>query len=161
MKVKATHDYILVRESVNPFLKKTTASGLYTGIGFSESQETGDIEALDKRIGFAIVTSTGPTCSCVKEGDGIFYDRLSLRPIPIDNPVWQTSERNIVGYVEKEELHASFAEYEREAEAIERREKAVREEREKQRAENVAETLRKLESGEISSKPRGPVIKIN
>jgi len=109
MKLKVTHDYLLIRECENPFIKKTTDSGLFIPEGFAQTQETGDIEKLDKIVGFAVVAAVGDECRWIKEGDGVYYDRRSIRPVPGEEVLFQFNERNIISYVEKEELHAQFA----------------------------------------------------
>lgn len=154
MKAKTTHDYLLIRESINPFLKRTTESGLYLPDGLADSKETGDIEQLDKVIGFAIVAAVGDECRFVKEGDGIFYDRRSLRPVPMDETLWQMSERNTVAYVDKDELHTQFEQFAKEELVRIQREEAAYEKRmaeETQRkAKEKIEYDKKVASGEVA-----------
>lgn len=157
MKVKVTHDYVLIRESINPFIKVTTESGLYLPDGLVNSQETGDIEQLDKVIGFGIVAAVGGDCHYLQEGDGIFYDRRSLRPVPMNETLWQFSERNTVAYVDKAELHAQFEQFAKEELIrIERAEKAYNqriEEEETRKAKAQREYDKKLSAGEIKPTP--------
>jgi co-chaperonin GroES (HSP10) len=163
MNVKALYDYVLFKEAENPFLKKKTDSGIFIPEGLAESKETGGIEALDRLIGFAIVEVAGAECKYLKPGDGIFYDRRSIRPVPMTDTLWQFSERNVVAYVEKddESFIAAVAAYNGEAKSIEDQ---IKQNASNKRAEEKAkldERLAKLASGELVEKPLSPLIKIN
>jgi hypothetical protein len=102
MELKLIKDMIAIKEVENPFLKRRTESGIILLNGISPSQETGDMEILDKIIGFGIIEIVGPDCKLVKVGDGVYYDRRNPQPVPFNDPVWVFSESNIRGYVTDE-----------------------------------------------------------
>ena len=113
MRVKALYDQVLFREERNPFIKQKTESGLFIPEGMSFTNETGDIEQMDKIIGFGIVVEVGGECKYVKQGDAIFYDRRSIRAVPTSEVLWNMSERGMVGYISSDDpgLQAAFAEH--------------------------------------------------
>lgn len=113
MKVKTLFDYVLISEQDNPFLKQKTESGIIMLPGTAQSQETGDIESLSQVIGFGFVEEIGSTVTTLKVGDGVFYDRRSVRPIPLDDVLWHINEKNIIGYIDgdSEELKAAYDKY--------------------------------------------------
>lgn len=120
MELKLTKTHITVRMEDNPFEKRKTDSGIILISGGADSQETGQYEQLTKIIGFGIVTNAGPDCKYVKEGDGVFFDTRSIRPLPFKEVQWQLTEDIIMGYVlnndgELENVLATFKE-ERETE---------------------------------------------
>lgn len=93
------YDYVVFRKADNPFIRRYTEGGLIANAGMSQSQETGELERSDEYIGFAIITHTGDKCESYKPGDAIFYDRRSIRPLPVgtgNGIYYQTSERNII-----------------------------------------------------------------
>ena len=113
MTVIAVEQYLLFKEMENPFLKLKTQSGIILAPGFSDSKETGNIEALDQIIGFGIVEVAGPKCEVVKVGDGIFYDRRSIRAVPLQETLWQYNERNIIALVPNDDqvIQEAFKDY--------------------------------------------------
>lgn len=113
MQVVAVHEYLLFKEAENPFLKLKTDSGIILMPGIADSKETGDIEQLDQLIGFGLVEVVGDECKYVKPGDGIFYDRRSVRAVPLKETLWQYQERNIIAFVPQEDevLQKTYAEY--------------------------------------------------
>ena len=138
MKISVGYDYVLLRAAENPYIRKTTASGIFIpDKGMAFSQETGDIETLDKMIGFGIVTNAGPECKYLSEGDGVFYDTRSVRPIPNIDVRRHTNERNILSYVKKDELHEAFEDYRKDEEAFQARMEELRKQREAERSERL------------------------
>lgn len=121
MKIKVGYDYVLIRISENPFLRKATASGIILASNSAFSNETGDIEKLDEAIGFGIVESAGPDCKFVTEGCGVFFNKRTLTPVPTQIPLWHTSERTILSYYSKEELEEAFEVYKVEQAAYEKK----------------------------------------
>lgn len=113
MRVKALYDQVLFREELNPFIKLKSKGGLFLATGASKSEETGEIEVMDKIIGFGMAVEVGPDCKYVKEGDFIFYDRRSVRAVPVQDPLWNMPERGLVGVIEAsdEDLQAAYVEY--------------------------------------------------
>lgn len=113
MEVTVVHEYLLFKEAENPFLKLKTDSGIILMPGLADSKETGNIEALDQLIGFGLVEVVGDECKYVKPGDGIFYDRRSIRAVPLKDTLWQYQERNIIAIVPKndEVLQLAYSEY--------------------------------------------------
>lgn len=101
--LKLLKDYVLLKEvEENPFRVRKTSSGIITSIEtpWIQSQDSGDMEKLEQIIGFGVVTHVGPDCKAVKVGDGVYYDRRSIRGIPYgENPGWHINENNLVGYV--------------------------------------------------------------
>lgn len=162
MNVKALYDYVLFKESENPFLRKVTKSGIFISDGFADSNETGNLEKLDQVIGFGVVEVAGTQCQFVKPGDGIFYDRRSIRPVPMSETLWQFSERNIVAYVEGDDefYTEAIANSLEEAKQIQEsyRQKAIEEDN-ALRAKNKLREDR-INSGEIKETPLSPIIKI-
>ncbi len=100
MEIKMTKDLILFTEEENPFVKRKTESGLFLPSGLTETNETGQVEQMTQIVGFGIVKVVGPGCMNVQVGDGIFYDRRSLRPVPFKEAYWQINEGGIMGYVQ-------------------------------------------------------------
>lgn len=113
MRVRALYDQVLFKEETNPFVKLKTESGLFIPEGISFTNETGDMEKMDKIIGFGIVVEAGGECKYLKAGDAIFYDRRSIRAVPAGEVLWNMSERGMVGYVPSEDpdLQAAFVSY--------------------------------------------------
>jgi len=113
LNVKAGYDQVLFKIVPNPTMKLKTESGIIVNSGMYQSQETGEFEKANEMIGFGVVTATGPDCKYVKTGDGMFYYKGSIRPIPIGEEVWQVSERNVMAWVDKEDpsLKKAFEEY--------------------------------------------------
>jgi len=105
MKLKLTKDYVAFREEENIFRIKKTESGIITNledVAF-ESQDSGNMEKLDRIIGLGIVTHIGPDVKYVNVGDAVYYDRRSIRALPFgEEPVWHINEANLLGYVENE-----------------------------------------------------------
>lgn len=165
MKIKVGYDYVLIRISENPFLRKTTGSGIILASNSAFSNETGDIEKLDQAIGFGIIESAGPDCKYVNEGYGVFFNKRTLTPIPTQIPLWHTSERTILSYYSKEELEQAFEVYQVEKAAYE---KKLQEGMSRLQAETLArkekaraEREQGILDGTISApKPTGPLIKI-
>lgn len=156
MNVKALYDYVLFKESQNPFLRKKTKSGIFIPDGFADSQETGALEQMDQLIGFGIVEVAGAQCQFLKAGDGIFYDRRSIRPVPMTETLWQFSERNVVAYVEGDDDFFTNAVADSEQEAREIRELY----RKKNEEESALSNANYEKNKDREFKPLAPIIKI-
>lgn len=105
MTVHALYAQVIFREEENPFIKRKAESGLYIPEGMSFTNETGDMEKMDKIIGFGVVEQAGEDCKYVKKGDGIFYDRRSVRAVPCGEVLWNMPEVGMVGYIKADELN--------------------------------------------------------
>ncbi len=122
MKLKLTKDYVAFREEENIFRIKKSESGIITSledVAF-ESQDSGNMEKLDRIIGLGIVTHVGPEVKYVNVGDAVYYDRRSIRALPFgEEPVWHINEGNLLGYVENEDgvVDAAVDAYKAEQEA--------------------------------------------
>lgn len=106
----------------NPTLKMKTESGILLQRSLVKSEETGSFEELsDQTIGFGIVTVAGYECKYIKEGDGIFFDRRSIRPVPRGEETWNMAEQNVIAYVEAEDpsLLEAFQEYQAQTAVVE------------------------------------------
>lgn len=158
--VKPLYDYILFKEAENPFLRKRTKSGLFLPEGFAQTEETGDVEKLDRIIGFGIVDGVGEECKYVKPGDGIFYDRRSIRPIPMTEPIWQFSERNVVAYIAGDDptYLEAIAETQEEQEAIALVYQKKQEEEIQAQLERTRKYQERIEAGQ-QDKHLAPMIK--
>lgn len=106
--VQTVLNYVLIKETPNPFLKKKTDSGLIIADGFFDSQETGDIERMTAAIGFGIIAVTGPDVKNVKVGQGCYYRRGSVTPIPMNEVLWHTNEANLMSFFDAEEVLAAL-----------------------------------------------------
>lgn len=102
MEIKLLKDNVLMREEENPFQEIKRQSGLIVMSGLAQSEETGDMQMMSKAIGFAVITNVGPDCKYLKAGDGVYYDRRSIRPVPFHTVYWQINEANIMAYVTDE-----------------------------------------------------------
>ncbi len=100
MELKLAKDNLAIKEVKNPFINRTKESGILTMDGMTQSNETGEIEMLDQLIQFGIVTHVGPDCKTVKIGDGVYFDRRVLKPIPFHSPIWSFNVGNVIAYVE-------------------------------------------------------------
>jgi hypothetical protein len=164
MIVVAVEQYLLFKEMENPFLKLKTQSGIVLAPGFADSRETGNIEELDQIIGFGIVEVTGPKCEVVKVGDGIFYDRRSIRAVPLQETLWQYNERNIIAIVpnDDEVIQEAFKDYYKEQAEISAKQREHLKKLQDEKDKKAEERLAKIASGEIkdTSATRGPLIKI-
>lgn len=163
MNVKALYDYVLFKESQNPFLRKKTKSGIFIPEGVALTNETGGLEALDQVIGFGVVEVVGADCKFLKPGDGMFYDRRSIRPVPMSETLWQFSERNVVAYVDgddefyTEAISNSLAE----AEEIRALYKKKAHDEDVARINKAAERQARIDSGEHKPAILAPIIKVN
>lgn len=155
MKVKAMYDQVLFRESINPFVKKKTESGLFIPAGVSFTDETGDMERMDKIIGFGIVVEAGSECKYVKTGDAIFYDRRSIRAVPAGEVLWNMSERGMVGYVDGNDpsLVSAF-------EASAQEEQEITDSLKAKAAQEDAETKARVAQLNVDNYKSSPLIKV-
>lgn len=117
MELQLTNDTIAIKEVENPFKKRITDSGLFLIDGVADSQETGEVEMLDKMIGFGVVTLAGPDCKKVQVGDGVYYDRRVPMPIPFNETVWIFNEGNVRALVRDPNLSALIISREEEIKA--------------------------------------------
>lgn len=162
MKPRAVYNQILFIDVPNPFVKRKTESGLFIPQGLSQTNETGEVEQMDRLIGFGIVKAVGEKCEYVKEGDGIWYQRASVRPLPFSEVLFNCPENGLVGYVPAEEV-----DFEALQNAIEAEEKADRDRQVKAAAQANVDRLERLEkewkakeaAGTLGT--RSPLIKIN
>lgn len=160
MKVIAVHEYLLFKEAINPFLKLKTDSGIILMPGLADSKETGQIEELDQLIGFGLVEAVGDQCKYVKVGDGIFYDRRSVRAVPLKDVLWQYQERNIIALVPQEDnvLQEAYAEYYKELSDLEAQQATRNEERAAAHEEKMKGIMKNVEDGTLKG-PLSPLIK--
>lgn len=164
MTPKTIYDYILIRPTENPFLRKVTTSGILLASNLVESAETGTLEKLDQRIGFGIVEGVGPECKYLSKGDGVFYDKSTLRPIPSQIVLWQSSERTIMSYYTKDELVEAFDIYEKEQKEYDEQLKINRQNLEQEATRNREANAKQREadiaSGKVKPIVHSPLIKI-
>lgn len=105
MILNATNSNFLFREIDNPYLSKTTESGLVLDGAAQFSGDSGEIELANKVIGVGIVTSVGIECKTLQVGDIVFYDRRGPRPLLTDKEVlWVTNELNVFAYAKSKDL---------------------------------------------------------
>jgi hypothetical protein len=102
MQLQLTKDTFAFKVVENPFKKVVTESGIFLVSGVADSDETGAMEQLEQRIMFGIVTITGPDCKVVAVGDGIYFDKHSIQPVPYNEPVWLLHEGSIRAYVKND-----------------------------------------------------------
>lgn len=103
MELKLMNDYVLIRDEENPFQKLKTESGLILPSGLIESNETGEVEQMNRIIGFGVIIEVGDKTKYLKKGDGVYYDRRSVRPIPFNGTnSWHINEGNIMAFVPDE-----------------------------------------------------------
>lgn len=120
---------ILFRIIPNPTIRLKTESGIILNRDMVKSEETGDFESVtDQIIGFGEIIFAGPECKYVKTGDYIFFDRRSIRPVPLGAETWQISEQNMVTYVERDDetLKQAFEEFNAEQKQREEEERRAR-----------------------------------
>lgn len=100
MNLNCTDNNFLFVEVDNPFLVKTTESGLDVSGGVAFSADSGEIELSNKIVGTGIVSQIGPECKYINVGDLVFYDRRGPRPIiGKDNVYWILNELSVLTYV--------------------------------------------------------------
>lgn len=66
----------------NPYIQKQTASGFKIDDNSFDSQDSGETEKLDMLIGCAEVIEVGPGCKYLKPGDDVFFNTVTVRPVP-------------------------------------------------------------------------------
>ena len=106
-------DLIAIKEEENPFVKRKTESGIILlpgATGLARTEETGEMEVMQKIIGFGIVHIVGPDCKHVAEGDGIYYDRRAPQPVPFQDGYWVINEGGIRGFVKDDGTLAQMIE---------------------------------------------------
>lgn len=162
MKPRAVYTQILFIDVPNPFVKRKTDSGLFIPQGLAQTNETGDVEQMDRMIGFGIVQAVGDKCEYVKEGDAIFYQRASVRPLPFSEVLFNCPEQGLVGYipaseVDFEALQAKIEEEERAAMAATAQRVANENKAQLERLEREWEA--KAKAGTLNNS--SPLIKIN
>jgi hypothetical protein len=160
MKVIAVHEYLLFKEAVNPFLKLKTDSGIILMPGLADSKETGNIEELDQLVGFGLVEAVGDQCKYVRVGDGIFYDRRSIRAVPLKETLWQYQERNVIAVVPQEDgiLQEAYAEYYKELAELEAEQSTRNVERKAEDDARLGQIVKDVNDGKIKG-PLSPLIK--
>ena len=81
--VQANHSNVVIKVIDNKYRKTVTDSGIILPGNTYKSEETGNIEAdLELIIALAEEVNVGPECRYVKEGDEVYIDTRSVRPIP-------------------------------------------------------------------------------
>ena len=111
---KTVFSQILFKIVDNPTMKLKTESGIILAGGKKHmSDETGNWEDTHLMVGFGIVTAVGPDVKSVKIGDGIFYAKASIRPVPLGEEVWNITEQMLMAYVDCNDpsFEAAFTEY--------------------------------------------------
>lgn len=100
--VKAAFNNLIVKAIDNKYRKDRSDSGLILNTGLAFTQETGQIEAaLEERILLATVINAGPDCKFYKDGDEIYLDKNTLRPIPFQGKeYWLLNEISVMCKVE-------------------------------------------------------------
>jgi len=113
LNVKQVFTKINFKVVENPTKKFKNESGIILIQG-QKSEETGNFEDANLLIGFGIVTVVGPDVKTIKKGDGIFYLKHSIAPVPCGEETWTIAEQNVQSYVEAEDpsLKQAFIEYE-------------------------------------------------
>jgi co-chaperonin GroES (HSP10) len=93
---------VFFREVKNPFKKEKTNGGIFLpqGTSFSDGEGSGDIKEMDQFIKIGQITKVSKDTKYVQEGDFVFYDKRTVRPVPYGEiGLWQINEQNIMGYV--------------------------------------------------------------
>lgn len=116
------YSQILFKIIPNPTILPKNESGIIIAPGIHKSQETGNFDTTDQIIGFGQIIATGPDCKYVKPEDYIFFDRRSVRPVPLGHEVWNLSEQNLIAFVPKNDpsMVKAFEEYKEATEAFEK-----------------------------------------
>lgn len=101
-KLKANHSNVVIQVVDNKYRKQKTDSGLIIPTNLSFTQETGQIEKiLEEIVALAIIINAGPECKYHKEGDEVYIDTRSVRPLPFQGLEYGlTNEQNILCKVE-------------------------------------------------------------
>lgn len=102
MELELIKDLIAIREVTNPFVKRRTESGIILlpgATGLAQSQETGELEKMEMIIGFGVIHIVGPDVKTIKIGDGVYYDRRTLQPVPFKEGVWVLAEGSMRAFV--------------------------------------------------------------
>ena len=102
VKVYANHTNVVVKLIDNEFKLLATASGIILPDGNYKSEETGQLESdLEKIISLAKIVNVGPLCTWAREGDKVYVDVRSIRPVPFKGMGYGvTNEQNILVKVE-------------------------------------------------------------
>lgn len=66
----------------NPYKITETEEGLTLTDGEFENPDSGEIDQKDYYVECGHVIAAGPECKYIKEGDDIFYDIRTIRPVP-------------------------------------------------------------------------------
>lgn len=66
----------------NPYVEMTSKEGLILTDNQFNSQDSGEVEKLDLMIGCAEVVEVGPDCKFLKPGDDVFFNTLTVKPVP-------------------------------------------------------------------------------
>jgi co-chaperonin GroES (HSP10) len=69
----------------NPYRIKETKEGLTLTDGTFENPDTGELDEKDFYIECGHVIAVGPECKYIHEGDDVFYDCRTIRPVPFLN----------------------------------------------------------------------------
>jgi co-chaperonin GroES (HSP10) len=100
--LRANHSNVVIKVIDNKYRKQKTDSGLIIPTNLTFTQETGQIEKiLEEIIALAVIIDCGPECKYHREGDEVYIDTRSIRPIPFQGLEYGiTNEQNIVCKIE-------------------------------------------------------------
>ncbi len=76
------NNVILRPYSENPYVSMQSKDGLLLTDDQFDSQDSGETEKRDLLIGCAQVIEIGPECKYLQVGDDVFYNTVTVRPVP-------------------------------------------------------------------------------
>lgn len=76
------NNVILRPYSENPYVEMQSEDGLLLTDDQFDSQDSGETEKRDLLIGCGQVIEIGPECKYLQIGDDVFYNTVTVRPVP-------------------------------------------------------------------------------
>lgn len=101
--VKPLSNYVLISPiKDNPYIETKTESGILIpkGLAHEQADGSGRMESLEEIIKLGLIEEVGPDVKTLQQGDEVYFDIRSVRPVPFGREgVMHVNENNVIAYV--------------------------------------------------------------